>query len=337
MRFAAAAAVAAAAFAPAHVSSVQLPANYNLYSLQPDGASLLATGDTTRGVCSFVRVSQTPLRVTAHGTTSCSKSAEPVHPVMQRNHKNFTVWVRIGRRDPRTGRVSEGPIVMTFQQYSDTQLETEYGPGTLWLFDADTSHGAEVVEVSTMTGRVTDVVRMPHITRPALAADEDGLWLAIAPNGGAGPGAAPIYHVSPGSHAPVLVHRSGRAALWIVAAGHTVVADVLGNGSGGELWRFDGASARARALTPERALDDWAASMSTDASSVWAVREVPMGGKYFECDSLQVIRIDAQTGKQTIVATIRTPGSPCYGATYSVFTGGAFSFLYGSKLYRVAD
>jgi hypothetical protein len=330
--------VAATAMASPSVTSVQLPTNLNLYSVQPDGASLLVTGDTvTGGQCAFVRVAEAPLRVAAHGMAACSRTfAEPVHPVIEYNRKNFEVRVRIARVDPSTHRVSEGPVVMTFQQSSDTQLESAYGPRTLWLFDTATPAGAEVIQVSTQSGRVEDVVHMPRIFRPMLAADDDGLWLAIATNGGAGPGPSPIYHVAPGAHAPVIVHRGGRAALWIVAAGHTVVADVLTGTTKDEIWRFQGALGRARALAAANDLNDWAASLAPNRSSAWTVREVATNGRYFACNSLRVIKIDVATGTQSVAATVPTVGSQCYGATYSTFADDAFSFLYGSTLYRVA-
>jgi hypothetical protein len=329
--------VAATAMASPRVTSVPLPANLNLYSVQPDGTSLLLPGDTVAGgQCAFVRVAEAPLRVAAHGTAACSRtSAEPVHPVIEYNRKNFQVRVRIARVGPNTRRVSEGPVVMTFRQSSDTQLESAYGPGTLWLFDTATPAGAEVIQVSTQSGRVENVVHMPRIFRPMLAADDDGLWLAIATNGGAGQGPSPIYHVAPGAHAPVLVHRGGRAALWIVAAGHTVVADVLTGTTKGEIWRFEGTSGRALALAAANGLNNWAASPSPDGS-VWTVREVPTDGTYFDCSSLQVITINDATGKQAVAATVPTVGLPCYGATYSTFSDAAFTFLYGGTLYRVA-
>ncbi|HEY3578261.1 MAG TPA: hypothetical protein VGK68_09780 [Gaiellaceae bacterium] len=323
---------------PPGVASVLLPANLNFYSLQPDGRNLLVLGDTVAGGrCVYVRVRQTPLRVTARGSISCLRtSVEPVYPVLRYDRKTFTVRVRIAHVDLRTHRVSEGPVVMTFQQYSDTHLQMAYGPGTLWLFDTETPKGAEVLQVSARSGRVENIVHVPRIFRPVLAADDDGLWLAIATNGGAGRGPAPIYHVPLGAGAPILVHRGGRAALWIVATGHTVIADVLSGETHGELWRFTGAAARARALASANELNDWATSFSTDGSSVWTVREIPVNGKYYNCNSLQVIRIDAATGKQLVAATVPTPGSQCYGAIYSTFGDNAFLFLYGRKLYRVA-
>lgn len=321
------------------VASVRLPANLNSYSLQPDGGSLLVVGATVvGGRCAYVRVRQTPLRVSARGSISCLRtSAEPVYPVLRYERKNFTVRVRIAHVDPRTHRVSKGPVVMTFQSYSDTRLQMAYGPGTLWLFDTETPKGAEVLQVSARSGRVENIVHMPRIFRPVLAADNDGLWLAIATNGSAGRGPAPIYHVPLGARAPILVHRGGRAALWIVATGHTVIADVLSGQTHGELWRFTGNSARARALASANDLNDWATNFSTDGSSVWTVREMHTNGKDYSCKSLQVIRIDAATGKQHAATTIPTPGSQCYGAIYSTFSHNAFSFLYGRKLYRVAS
>ena len=316
------------------MSSVQLPSNLNLYGIAPARNGLLLTGDTTRGACAFVRVAQAPLRITAHGTTACSRtSAEPVHPVLAYDRKNFNVRVRIARG------TREGPVVMTFQQVSDTQLEWAYGPNTLWLFDTATTHGAEVMQISATTGRIENVVRMPRIFRPVLAADDDGLWLAIAPNGGYPDEAstrAPIYHVAPGTRTAVVVHYGGRAALWIVAAGHAVWADVLTGQDGAEIWRFDGASGTAHALASARGLNSWAAGVNPRGPSIWAVREVPVSRKYFSCSLLRVIRINGRTGKQSLATDIPTPGSQCYGVTYGTFAGGAFWFLDGPRLYRVA-
>lgn len=322
---------AVSALASPNVASLQLPASLNLYGIEADGNGLLLTGNTTHGTCAYVRVEESPLRVTSRGTRACSRaSTEHVHPVLEYDRKSFGVRVRIARAK------SVGPIVMTFQNISDTKLEYTYGPGTLWLFDTATPRGAEVLQVSTKTGRVENVVRMPKIFRPFLAADEDGLWLAIAPNGGAASkGAVPVYRVAFGARAPVVVHRGGRAALWIVAAGHAVWVDVLTGQHGAEIWRFDGPAGSAHPLASAHGLNTWAASVDTSGTAIWTVREVPMNRTYFGCDSLRVYRIDGRTGKQSLAANIQMPASQCYGVTDGTFADGAFSFLYGPRLYSV--
>lgn len=311
---------------------MQLPKNFNYYSVEPDGANVYVSGDTvTGGRCAAVTVGQAPLRIRSHGVQSCARaSAHAVHPVIARDPKSFEARVRIARG------ASLGPVVMRFQEVSDTHLQWTYGPGTLWLFDAATTNGTEVLQVSATTGRVENVVRLPRLFRPLLAADADGLWLAIAPNGGAGPGPSPIYRLAPGARAPALVHRGGRAALWLVAAGHTVWADVLTGTTHGEIWRFDGPSGKGRALARADELDSWAAGVSRDGSSLWTVREVPVGGSYESCSAVRVLEIDGQTGRQSVAASISTPGAQCYSVTSSTYAGGAFYFLLDTRLYRVS-
>lgn len=253
-----------------------------------------------------------------------------MRPVFE-SDRTFTVRVRIAH-----GK-SVGPVVMRFGSYSDTRAEYTYGPGTLWLYDVYTPKGAEVLQVSTKTGRVQNVVRMPKIFRPILAADDDGLWLAVATNGdwpNEIHSRAPIYRVAPGAHTPVIVHRGGRAALWLVAAGHSVWADVLTGEAHGEIWRFDASGATA--LAPADELNTWIAAAAPDGSSLWAVRELPVGGKYYSCSAERVFRIDARTGRQSAVATVLIPDETCDGTALATFADGAFSFVLDGRLYRVA-
>ena len=336
MRLVAALAAATAIGSPT-VASVQLPRYFNYYSVEAAGANVYVSGDTVvGGSCAAVIVAEASLRVTSHGVRSCDDaSPHRVYPVTVRAPRSFDVRVRIARADHRTHHVSLGPVVMTFQQVSDTHLQSVYGPRTLWLFDAATPRGAEVLQVSATTGHVENAVPMPRLDRPVLAADEDGLWLGIATNGGAGNGPAPIYHIGLGAPVPTLVHRGGRAALWMIATGHTVWADVLTGPSHGELWRFDGPSAQAHALAPADELNTWAASVSSDGSTLWTVREVPVGGG-FSCKSVDVIEIDARTGAQVTATHVPISKGQCYDVTYSTFIDGAFFFLLDNRLYRVA-
>ncbi|HEY3922016.1 MAG TPA: hypothetical protein VGL76_07865 [Gaiellaceae bacterium] len=268
--------------------------------------------------------------VVSHGGVTCEHPT--VRPVSV-SDRTFTVRVRIAHG------ASVGPVVMRFVSLSDTRLEFAYGPHTLWLYDVMTPNGAEVLQVSTNTGRVENVVHMPKLYRPSLAADDDGLWLAVATNGDYSDEArqqAPIYRVALGAKAPTLVHRGGRAALWLVAAGHTVWADVLTGMRGAKLWRFDEPEGKAHALAPAGELNTWAAAAAPDGSAVWAVRQVPVGGKYYSCTAERVFRIDAHTGRQSLVATVPIPDQTCGDVSTATFTGRTFSFVLDSRLYRVA-
>ncbi len=47
---------------------------------------------------------------------------------------------------------------MTYEYSSDTHLVTAYGPDSLWIYDVATTNGAELLQVSTQSGAVVDVV-----------------------------------------------------------------------------------------------------------------------------------------------------------------------------------
>jgi len=73
---------------------------------------------------------------------------------------------------------------MTWSDGSTTHLQSLAGDGSLWLFDAGTTRGAEVLRISEETGRVENTIPVPDVDRPILAIDNDGLWMGVATNGG---------------------------------------------------------------------------------------------------------------------------------------------------------
>jgi hypothetical protein len=315
------------------LASAPLPGGASYWSLERDGARLLATGTATQGAdCTWATVDAVTLRVAARATDDCSRptvSAHSVVPVVVRSPNSFEQRMRIARTDPRTHRISYGPVVMRFDEASDTHLEWTYGPGSLWLFDTATPRGALVLRVSTSTGRVEDAVPMPRIFRPLLAADDDGLWLAIATNGGApGLGPAPLFRVAPGARTATLVHRGGRAALWLAAAGHTVWTDVVSGTTRQEIWRFDGPSGAARALARADTLQASAVAVDPAHGMLWTVS-----------GCARVLTIDARSGRQTVVARLHVSQQRCYALAGSpqsaTFAFGSFYFLLGERVYRV--
>jgi hypothetical protein len=86
---------------------------------------------------------------------------------------------------------------------------------------------------------------MPKLFRPVMVANADGLWLDPATNGGVdGAAVAPVLHVALGASKPVVVHRGGRAALWMAASAHTVWFEQISGRSSVAIWRIDGAGVR---------------------------------------------------------------------------------------------
>lgn len=328
------------------VSTLRLPSRAVFYSVAPLSSHLLLTASDTEGNgCSWLMVSPQPLRVRASFRASCKKppvAAEPVVPVQSLVPDANYASIRIARPNLSATRVSVGPIVMRFNDLSDTRPVWTYGPGRLWIYDVATVDGPgrsprpELIEVSTGTGKVLRTVRMPSLVRPLLAADVDGLWIAASPGTGAGT-PAPIYHLAPGAAAPRVVHRGGYATLWLVAAGHTVWADIgtlpprrlASTQVRQEIWRFDGPSAAAHPLAAAAELNSSAAPvLQPGSAALWTLSLIPsVPGNYENCSHAQLIRIDARTGEQTVTRTLPITDRYCLPVQGQAFLDGAFYFL----------
>ena len=85
-----------------------------------------------------------------------------------------------------------------------------------------------------------------------MVANGDGLWLDPATNGGIdGVSVAPVLHVAFGASKPVVVHRGGRAAMWMVASAHTVWFEQIAGRSSVSIWRIDHTTVRLLARSKE--------------------------------------------------------------------------------------
>jgi hypothetical protein len=315
------------------VTALVLPGGF-FDSVQPAGGRLLVTGSSGRA-CVWLTVEPASLRAT-QSRGSCARplrSSHPAVPVVIPDPRSPWQAVRIARVG---SSITYGPVVMRFQDGSDTRPVWTYGPGSLWLYDVDTRRGAEVLRFSSRTGRLEQTVAMPRLYRPVLAADDDGLYLMAAVNGGVdGPGPAALYRVAPGARSAAIVHRGGRAALWIAADGHTAWTEVVSGASEAALWRVDGPDARARRLW-RRTIG--AAPVATyGGGSLWAVTPIWAGRRSAQCTSERVSRIDPTTGHVRAVATVAASGycSLLFDPQGLAFSNGALYFLSGSRLYRV--
>jgi hypothetical protein len=248
---------------------------------------------------------------------------------------------------------------MRFNEASDTHLEWAYGDGRLWLYDVSVLGGraarprAEIVEISLASGRVVRAVAMPRLTRPFLAADDDGLWIAPSPETGK-PGPAPTYLLTPNATALRIVRRGGDAAVWLLAARHTVWEDLETFRRGAantrqELWRLDGPEGTARKLARLDNLNGNQPALQPTTDTLWTLNSVPDSNRFTTCTRQQVVAINGSSGRQTIVRTLRIPADPCFpippeqpfGGTDEgqLFIDGAFYFLsspsLATTLYRV--
>jgi hypothetical protein len=226
---------------------------------------------------------------------------------------------------------------MRYQDGSDTRPVWTYGPGSLWLYDVDTERGAELLRFSSLTGRLEQTVAMPKLYRPVIAADEDGLYLMAAVNGGvSGSGPAALYYVAPGARRPVIIHREGRAAVWITAHAHTVWTEIISGKGDAALWRFDGPKAHARRLWRRTTVGAVPVATYGDGS-LWAVTPIWASRYSAQCVKAKVSRLDATTGRETVIARVGTSGycSLILDPQGLTFSKGALYFLSGTKLYRV--
>ena len=216
------------------------------------------------------------------------------------NGRPHTSTVRIARVTPYGYTV--GPVVVRYSEASDTNAEWTYGDGYLWIYEPASTRGSELLQVSATSGAVVDTIPMPMISRPLLAADADGLWLAPAVESGwSGHPARALYLVAPGARRPRIAAHQVTLARWLVAEGHSVWADVTHYPKPSTLWRFDGPTARPVFHRSLGAALDYGEfgygepGYAGGASGLWAV--VPRSGQ-------QVIRIDPNRGQTTRITTI---------------------------------
>jgi hypothetical protein len=284
-------AAATGAVATPVVSELPLPSRASFYTVEASGSRLVLSGsDATGNGCDWLVVDAHTLRVGASRGGSCEQpglAPESVVPVQFYRPQGNQTSVRIARPTSGAQRAHYGPVVMRFPEISDTRLEWVYGPSLLWLYDVATTRGAEVVEISTATGRVVRTVLMPKLVRPLLAADADGLWIAASVETALGAPAA-TYRLALGAGAPLLVHRGGYAALWLAASGHRVWEDVASMPHPStvrqEIWRFDGPSASARALASANTLKtETTPAMEPGSAALWTVSSGPFQAGYNSC------------------------------------------------------
>jgi hypothetical protein len=195
-----------------------------------------------------------------------------------------------------------GPVVVRYSEASDTNAEWTYGDGYLWIYEPASTRGSELLQVSATSGAVVDKIPMPMISRPLIAADADGLWLAPAVTSGwSGHPVRALYLVAPGARRPQIAAREVTLARWLVAEGHSVWVDVTHYPKPSTLWRFDGPNARPVFHRSLGAALDYGEfgygepGYAGGASGLWAV--VPRSGQL-------VIRIDPNRGQSTRMTTI---------------------------------
>jgi hypothetical protein len=304
------------------VESVDLPASWDFDSIAMiDGRpTLLADAGYPAGRgpsrCMDVAVEVPSLRFKKVRRYSCNTDPTAqglAYPVLTAT-KVFNAEVRIARTNPVTGRTVTGPVVMTFGQYSTSRLVYTSGYGSLWLYDVDTPRGAELLRVSSTSGKAEDRIFLPQRpVRPLLAAEQDGLWMGISPGGSMGGSkGSPFYFVRDGGKSATLAWRGGNNVLWAMSdAGH-VWFDMLNvNGQSSNIVRFDGPGFRpALDVRVTGAAAGWLtqeAVLGSGAEGFWTMEWPPSTNEGASCGAATVLFINPVSGQVSEVA--RLPGS----------------------------
>jgi hypothetical protein len=272
------------------IATLTLP-SAQWWSVAPAGHALLVTGSPATGqLCAFYVVELGTLTGRGPYTRGCAKppvSVHPVEPVVGSTAKAFDVPIRVA-----------GKVVMRYEDASNTRPQFAWYGRSLWIYDVATSDGPEALRLDARTGALLQRTAMPRLFRPVMVADADGLWLDPATNGGVdGVVVAPVLHVPFGASKPAVVHRGGRAAMWMAASAHTVWFEQISGRTSVAIWRIDGTRARLLAR-PKRI----------------GFQGAYAGGKLWEltCGVKEhLLRLDPATGTSTAVGQFAKVASYC--------------------------
>jgi hypothetical protein len=294
------------------IASLTLPfGGVQWWNVAPAGHSILVTGSPPAGVlCEFYVVELGT--ITGHGPykRSCDKppvSSPGIVPVVGSERDLSDVPVTLA-----------GKVVMRFNDASDTRPQYAWYGRSLWIYDVATTDGAEALRFDAHTGALLQRTAMPKMYRPVMVANGDGLWLSPATNGGIdGVNVVPVLHVGFDASKPVVVHRGGRAAIWMAASARTVWFEQIAGRSNVSIWRIDGT--KVRLLARPKTIGFAAAY---DQGRLW---ELTCGVK----EHLQ--EVDPSTGALTAVGQF--PRDVNYCDVPMTAAGGDAFVLDGNKLY----
>jgi hypothetical protein len=292
------------------IATLTLPTG-QWWSVTPAGHSLLVTGSPPTGsLCAFYVVAVGTFAGRGPYTRACTRPPVAVHavePVVGSTRNAFDVPITVA-----------GKVVMRYEDASNTRPQYAWYGGSLWIYDVATSDGPEALRLDARTGAVLQRTAMPRLFRPVLVANADGLWLDPATNGGVdGAAVAPVLRVAFGASKPVVVHRGGRAAMWMAASSHTVWFEQISGQSSVAIWRIDGT--RVRLLARPKTIGFQGAYAG---GRLW---ELTCGVKE------HLLRLDPNSGASTQVAEFAKAAKFC-DATLAAAGGDAF-VLEGRKLY----
>jgi hypothetical protein len=293
------------------IASLVLPAGgVQWWSIASAGHSVVVTGSPPTGSrCEFFVVDTTTLKGRRSYRRTCTSPPLATH--------RLTPAVVYSRTSLYAITVA-GKIVMHYEDASDTRPQWLTYGRSLWLYDVATTDGPEVLRFDARSGTLLQRTAMPRLVRPVMVANADGLWLDPATNGGIdGVSVVPVLRVRFGASTPDVVHRGGRAAMWMAASAHTVWFEQIAGRSNVSIWRIDHTTARLLARPTKLAFQG-----SYGDGKLW---ELTCG------EEEHLLRVDPDTGSPTPVGQF--PKSVNYCDASMTVTGGKVFVLEGQKLY----
>ena len=327
-------------------ASVAFASNLGFTAIAVSPSGLVLSGTTTldgdQGVlCLMARANARTLAVSDIVEPFCDSPLLSGHSVaaIQQRSRSMVTSVRIAHLSP-TGQVELGPVVVRYEEASDTHLESVYTAGSLWLYAPSTPTGGRALRISETSGRVLqDTPVSPAMDRPVIAANANGLYLAPNPETGfLGSAKLPtengiIYHVGIGaSSVKIFDVAAGKRFLgyvsWITGDGNSLWADICHRPVGHRclISRFNGSSPKPVFQVSDR-----------DLTGFWAIGSIRQGfysvalrgGATTSAD--YVIRIDPATGAVKIITTVPLPefwpGDWYDGATDAALHGHSLYLL----------
>ncbi len=290
---------------------VALPSSgyFNQISVTPSGLLLTGVTPASAGsplpVCVSALVDPQTLVVGKVTTGDCGdprlfgQSVEAVNtPILRSNNATTSV----NSVNPVSGQVTYGPVVMSYSSYSDTKPVMASGGQWLWIYDVATTKGPVLLQISDRSGAVADTIPMPSLYKPLLAADDAGVWVA---NSVGGSGSPALFYVPAGSSAPRVVVASTTVPIcWIVASGTSA-------------WVGSGVQACAK-QDVQRFVDSSDAAVFTTSGTYLlftVIGSEPDGlwtMQYLSPSKEAIVRIDPDTGSESVVATVPAVPLPSY-------------------------
>ncbi|HEY1737964.1 MAG TPA: hypothetical protein VGI86_04605, partial [Acidimicrobiia bacterium] len=175
----------------------------------------------------------------------------------------------------------------------------------LWIYDVDSTDGPELLQVSAESGAVVNTVRMPTIYRPAMAANDDGIWIGPTIDGPI-PAVDTLYHVAPASKQPTVVLGTHDAVCWLTASGHDLWAGTGPTCVQQTIRRFRGSGGQLVFTVPDRGIEPNTV-IGNETDGLWTMQWVPPPSATLERAfqlPQEIVRIDPDTGAERVVARL---------------------------------